>query len=434
MTVFLESVNSVVWGLPMLLFFLFTALRFSFKSGFFQFYGIPKILKTTFGSFFKKDKGDGLNQFSTLCSVLGACLGTGNIVGVATAIYSGGAGAIFWMWVSAFLSLMTAYSENYLGIKYKTPTLLGAFSYIEKGLKMKKLSKVYAFFCLMSALGMGNMTQSNSFSIAMENCTSLNKTIIGLGVSLICFVIITGGIKRIAKVQTFTVPIMSVFYFILSFIVLYKFKENIVPCLILIFKEAFSRKAVSGFGFYQAMRYGVARGVFSNEAGLGSSTLLHSQANDENGENQGIWAMIEVFIDTILMCTITALAILVSTYNKGIYLFGAQLSAKAYSSIGIIGEKGISLITALFAFSSLASCSFYGEISFSKLCGNKYTVLYKIAYALLVFIGAITSPKIIWTIADICNGLMALPNLFALNCLAKEVSFPNIRKKENSLS
>lgn len=424
MTNFLENVNSVIWGLPMLIFFLFTAFRFTYKSHFFQFRGIPKILKTTIGSFFRKSNGNGLNQFSTLCSVLGACLGTGNIVGVATAIYSGGPGTVFWMWISAFLSMMTAYAENYLGIKYKTQTLYGAFSYIENGLKMKGLSKIYALFCLMSALGMGNMTQSNSFSDAIVNCTNFNKIAIGLAASVICFIIISGGIKRIAKVQTVTVPLMSIFYFLLSFLVLYKFKENIIPCFILIFKEAFSPKALSGFGFYRAMRFGVARGVFSNEAGLGSSTLLHSQADDENGETQGIWAMTEVFIDTILMCTITAITILVTTYNSKIYLFGAQLSAKAYSTIGNSGKTGISLLTAAFAFSSLSSCSFYGEISFRQLFGNKYTVIYKVIYAILIFTGAVTSPKIIWTIADICNGLMAIPNLFSLNCLANEIEYP----------
>lgn len=433
---FLNAAGSVVWGIPMLIFFLFTSLRFTFKGRFFQFTGIGKIFKTTLGSMFKEKSNGGISQFSAFCSVLGACIGTGNIVGVATAIYSGGPGTVFWMVLSAAFSMMTAYAENYLGVSYRKKDRYGivsggAFSYIENGLKMKGLAKVYAFFCLMSAIGMGNMTQSNSISSSLESSFELSPVITGTVVSILCFIIITGGVNRIAKVQTFTVPLMSLFYFIISGMVLFKFKSNIIPCILLIFKEAFSFKALSGFGIYKAARYGISRGVFSNEAGLGSSTILHSQAENQNGENQGIWAMLEVFIDTILMCSITALVLLVSTnYNEN-NLYGAELSVLAYSTIGEIGKKGVGVLTAIFAFSSLSSCSFYGEKSFEYLFGKKYIKFYKLGYIALALLGSLNSPKIIWSFADICNGLMAVPNLFALNCLAKEVYFP---KKSKTLS
>ncbi len=423
---FLESVNSVIWGLPMLVFFLFTALRFTFKSRFFQIRGFSEMLKSTLGTIFKKNTEDGVSQFGAFCSVLGACIGTGNIVGVATAIYSGGPGTVFWMWVSALLSMMTAYSENYLGIKYKRKDKYGnisggAFSYIENGLKMKGLAKTYSLFCIGSVIGMGNLTQSNSISQSLKAGFNVPDVVTATIVTLLVFIIIKGGIKRIADFGTIVVPLMTTFYLIISILVILKHREAIIPCFINIFKEAFSLKAVNGYGMYKAVRFGISRGVFSNEAGLGSSTILHSQVENVSEEKQGMWAMLEVFIDTVFLCTFTAIAILVSTDYTA--LFGAELSIKAYSTIGMIGEKGIALLTTVFAFTSLTSCSFYGEKGVEYLLGKKHVGLYKALYGILAFIGCINPPKIIWTIADICNGLMAIPNLFAINVLGKEIEY-----------
>ncbi len=427
---FLNSVNSVVWGIPMLLLFIFTACRFTFSGKFFQIRGIKKILKSTLGNVFKRNHGEGVSQFGAFCSVLGACIGTGNIVGVATAIYAGGPGTVFWMWISAIFSMMTAYAENYLGIAYTKKDssghiLGGAFAYIEKGVGLKALAKAYAVFCFFSAMGMGNLTQSNSVASSLCVGFGINEYITGTVVAVLSLIIISGGIKRIATFGTVAVPLMSVGYLILSFAVLWKFKENLLPSMVLIFKEAFSIKALSGYGIYKAARYGISRGVFSNEAGLGSSTIMHSQVETADGKTQGMWAMLEVFIDTVFLCTVTAAVILVSTNTTNTNLFGAELSSVAYGSIGEIGKKGIALMTAVFAFTSLASCSFYGEKSFEYLFSDKYSKLYKALYIILSFIGCVNSPKIIWTFADICNGLMAVPNLFALNCLAKEVEYPD---------
>lgn len=426
---FLNAVGSVVWGPPMLFIFIFTALRFSFNSRFFQIRGFFTMIKETIFKMFSKTENNGISQFGAFCSVLGACIGTGNIVGVATAIYSGGAGTVFWMWISAFLSMMTAYSENYLGTKYRRKDKYGifqggSFSYIEHGIKMKGLAKAYAFFSLFSVIGMGNLTQSNSVSEALVSGFSADKIIVGLICSALCFIIISGSMQRISNFGTFIVPFMTIAYLILSFVVLFKFKENIIPAVSLVFKEAFSLKAINGYGMLKSMRYGVSRGVFSNEAGLGSSTLIHAESNNQKGETQGMWAMLEVFIDTVFLCTITALVILVTKDNSSIQLYGADLSVAAYSSIGEIGRKGISLLTAVFAFTSLSSCSFYGEKSFSYLFGKKYIKLYKAIYIILIFAGSLNPPKIIWEFADICNGLMAIPNLFAINCLGKEVEYP----------
>lgn len=425
---FLNSINSVVWGAPMLLFFIFTALRFSFKSRFFQFRGVATIFKNTFGKMLRVDKTGEISQFSAFCSVLGACIGTGNIVGVATAIYSGGAGTVFWMLLSALLSTMTAYAENYLGarniIRQSNKIIKGAYAYIQKATASKFVPLIYALFSLMSALGMGNLTQSNSLADSLKNSFNISPIVTGLVCAALCGVVITGGVKRIARVQTIVVPIMTIFYLVLSTAVLIKYKSNILPCLSLILKEAFSIKAFSGFGMYKAVRYGISRGVFSNEAGLGSSTILHSETDNSDGEVQGMWAMTEVFIDTIFMCSLTAIVILISTDYNHNGLFGAELSTTAYGTIGEIGKKGVGMLTAIFAFSSLASCSFYGEKSFEYLWGKKHLTLYKAFYIIAVFMGCVSSPKIIWTIADICNGLMAIPNLFSINCLHKEVTYP----------
>ena len=425
---FFSAVGSVVWGAPMLFAFMLTALRFSVNSRFFQIRGFFKMIKCTLLRALRPTEGEGISQFGAFCSVLGACIGTGNVVGVATAIYSGGAGTVFWMWLSALLSMMTAYSENFLGATYRRRDKHGilqggAFSYMEQGLKMKGLARVYAVLSLFSVIGMGNLTQSNSVTEAIMSVTDASKYIIGLLVAVLCLIIISGGMRRISKFGTICVPVMTGFYLFISIWVLVKFKSNILPSIALIFKEAFSVRALNGFGIFKAMRYGISRGVFSNEAGLGSSTLIHAEAN-QDAPTQGMWAMLEVFIDTVFLCTITALVILVSTNTSHMGLYWADLSVAAYSAIGKAGRLGIALLTAVFGFTSLASCSFYGEKSFAYLFGSKHLKAYKAFYAMLAFVGCINPPKIIWELADICNGLMAIPNLFAINCLGKEVEYP----------
>ena len=433
----INAINSVIWGAPMLLFFLFVGIYFTFKSRFFQFLGVKKIFDTTIKTIFQKQEKSesGVSQFGAFCSVLAACIGTGNIVGVATAIYSGGPGSVFWMFLSSFFSMMTAYSENYLGIKYRFRNKYGkisggAFQYIEKGVKMKGLSKVYAVLCLLSTCGMGNMAQANSVSTSLETGFNIPIFFSGALVVITCFLFIRKGVKGISNLSESLVPIMTISYLVLSFGVLFVFRDRVIPMIILIFKEAFSLKALSGFGIFKAMRYGISRGVFSNEAGLGSSTIIHAQTENTTPETQGIWGMFEVFCDTTLLCTIMALVILVSgSFTPNGQLFGAELSVASYSVLGNVGKKGIALLTALFSFASLTSCSFYGEKSAEYLFTHRIVKPYKLIYLILAFIGCIISPEIIWSIADIFNGLMAVPNLFALCVLRKEVEYPLSRRK-----
>lgn len=435
----INAIGGVIWGAPMLTFFLFVAIYFTFKSRFFQIRGIKTVFDTTLKKLFSKNEEteNGISQFGAFCSVLAACIGTGNIVGVATAIYSGGPGSIFWMWISALFSMMTAYSENYLGIKYRYRNKYGkisggAFQYIEKGLKMPGLSKVYAIFCLLSTLGMGNMAQANSVSASIKTGFNIPTYITGIVSVIICFLVIRKGVKGISKASEIIVPVMSISYLLLSFGVLFIFKDRIIPMISLIFREAFSLKAISGYGMFKAMRYGISRGVFSNEAGLGSSTIIHSETENTTPENQGMWAMFEVFCDTIFLCTIMALVILVSgSFIPDGQLYGAELSVASYSILGDLGKKGIAILTAVFSFASLTGCSFYGEKSAEYLFTHRAVKPYKAIYLILALIGSIVSPEIIWAVADIFNGLMAIPNLFALFMLRKEVEFPyNVKRKQ----
>lgn len=432
----LNAIGSVVWGAPMLLFFSGVAAYFTFKSRFFQIRGIKVWAGATVGSFFSKSaekkQEKGISRFGAFCSVLAACIGTGNIVGVATAIYSGGAGAVFWMWISAVFSMMTAYAENWLGIKYKSrnkfgETAGGAFRYMENGVKMGGMAKVYAVLCLFSTLGMGDMAQANSVTSSLESEFGVSKYITGAFMTVLCFLVIKGGVKRISKFSEITVPFMSAAYLLLSGAVLFINRAEIPASFALIFKEAFSLKALGGFGMFKAMRYGISRGVFSNEAGLGSSTLIHSETENSSPEEQGMWAMFEVFCDTVFLCTVMALVILVSKAPAELY--GAKLSIAAYSCLGEIGKKGIALLTAVFAFASLAGCSFYGEKSAQYLFGKRAKGVYKTVFLMLSFFGGISAPKIIWAAADIFNGLMAVPNLFSLVVLRKEVEYPKSPKR-----
>jgi AGCS family alanine or glycine:cation symporter len=302
---------------------------------------------------------------------------------------------------------------------------------------MPLLSKVYAVFCLLSTLGMGNMTQANSITASLKSGFHSPPLITGIVVVILCFLVIKSGVKGISKVSEIIVPVMTISYLLLSFGVLFIFGNRIIPVINLIFKEAFSLKAISGYGMFRAMRYGISRGVFSNEAGLGSSTIIHSETENTTPENQGMWAMFEVFCDTIFLCTIMALVILVSgTFTPDGQLYGAELSVASYSVLGELGKKGIAVLTAVFSFASLLGCSFYGEKSAEYLFTHKAVKPYKFIYLLLALLGSIVSPQLIWSISDIFNGLMAVPNLFALFILRKEVEFPKsfCHKKRNALS
>ncbi len=465
-----DQVNSFVWGPVMLVFFLLIGLYFSVRTKFFQITKIGLWLKTTFLSIFTKkevrktkDKKS-ISQFQALSTALAGTMGTGNIAGVATALVSGGPGAIFWMWISAFLGMMTNFAEKTLGIKYrykneKGEWVGGAMVYIDRGLKQKWLAIIFSIFCILASFGIGNMSQANSIADSVKNTIvsifpSINpdKPIVGgltighiitisIGILMAILVgsVIIGGIKRIASFTEKVVPFMSITYMIGGLAVILINYDAIPEAFASIFREAFNFKAAFGgalgYGISMAMKYGISRGVFSNEAGLGSSVMAHSASDTKEPVVQGMWGIFEVFADTIVVCTVTAIAILTTgVYNMDIALAdalnntsmhttGAALTSNAFTSVfGNIGSIFVSLSIILFAFSTLIGWSYYGERGLEYIAGSsKYNNAYKIIFCCVIIIGCVSKIGLVWEISDTFNGLMAIPNLIALVILSPQV-------------
>ena len=417
----------------MLAVFLGTGLFLSAKTGFFQLFGIKKWVGETIVSAFinrktNKTDNNSVSQFGALTSALAACLGTGNIIGVATAICSGGPGAVFWMWVSAVLGMMTCCCENILGIKYRAKNsegrwVGGPMYYIEKGLGMKDLAGAYAVFLTLASFGMGNMTQANSVSQGLS----------GFGVPSVASAVVlcvlsafsvSGGLKRITAISEKLIPFLTAAFVAMCFIVIASNSENILPCFKSVIKEAFTVKAVSGFGMAKAMRYGISRGVFSNEAGLGSSAIIHASADCDCPAKQGMWGILEVFIDTVFMCTVTAAAVLTSgIWSPQTSLNGAELCSAVFESVlGKTGGYFLNGSICLFAFATLVAWSYYGKSGAEYLFGAKGGKIYNVIYICVIFVGAVTKLETVWSISDTFNGLMAIPNIFALLMMSKEAT------------
>ena len=424
-------ISSVIWGPPMLAAFLGTGLFLSFRTGFFQIFGIRKWLNSTVIDAFKKrkepPKNDGtVSQFAALTSALAACLGTGNITGVATALFAGGPGAVFWMWVSAILGMMTCCCENILGIKYRIRNSLGQWVggpmlYIERGLKNPTLAKIYAFLLIGASLGMGNMTQANSVSAGLE-VFGISPLLCAFILAPLVFICISGGLRRISALSEKLIPLLSLVFLILCLTVIIKNRRCLLPSFIMMVRDAFSPKAVSGFGIAKAARYGISRGVFSNEAGLGSNTVIHANADCDKPGVQGMWGIFEVAFDTLFMCTVTAVTILTSgVWSPSGTLNGIALCSAAFESvIGKAGGNLLGICICLFAFATLVAWSYYGKCGATYLFGDRSGIYYNIIYAVAVFIGCIAKLDIVWNISDIFNVLLAIPNIYALLKLSGE--------------
>lgn len=427
-----SAISSFVWGPPMLAVFLGTGLFLSAKTGFFQIFGVREWVSKTVVSAFRSRKtekaADGsVSQFAALTSALAACLGTGNITGVATALFSGGPGAVFWMCVSAILGMMTCCCENVLGIKYRIRSsgnwLGGPMYYIEKGLGMKGLAGAYALLLIGSSFGMGNMTQANSVAQGLSGF-GVPPIVTAVLLSAAVILAVSGGLKRISRISEMLIPVLSAVFVVACVAVIAVNRENILPSFRLIIKEAFSVKAVSGFGLAKAARYGISRGVFSNEAGLGSSAIIHAAADCKNAGEQGMWGILEVFIDTVFMCTVTAAAILTSgVMQKNPNLNGVELCSAVFESVfGRAGGYFLNACICLFAFATLVAWSYYGKSGAEYLFGRKSGKIYNIIYVVCAFIGSIMQLDAVWSISDTFNGLMAVPNIFALILLSKEAA------------
>lgn len=443
----ISAIDDFVWGPVMLVLLVGTGIYLTFRMRFLTWRNLGYALKRTLSKEARtKSRGEGdVSPFSALTTALAATIGTGNIVGVATAMVSGGPGALVWMWISAAFGLTSKISECMLAIKYREVNEKGEMSggpmyTMKKGIKNKKLGAVlawlFAFFAVVASFGIGNMTQGNSISGALKATFNVPTWLSGIIITVFALLIIVGGIKSISKVSSVVVPVMAIFYVICGLIVIIGNISNLPAGLAMIFKMAFSVKAVGGgmcgtivASMMNAMRYGVARGVFSNEAGMGSAAITAAAATTDNPVRQGYINMTGTFWDTIVVCTITGLAIASSGVlgmkdAAGDYLTGSDITIAAFKTV--LGTGGGWLVTigiTLFAFSTILGWEYHGEKAFEYLLGtHRFNMVYRVIFSLVAYIGCTQTLSLVWNFSDIANALMAIPNLICMLLLSGEIA------------
>lgn len=451
-----DTVNKVVWGWPALILLAFTGIFMTVLTKFFQIRHIGHWFGKTMGGIIKDKSVTGhtgdksISQFQSLCTALAATVGTGNIVGVAGAIIVGGPGAVFWMWVIAFFGMMTSYAENVLGIFYRKKNKAGEWSggamyYLQYGLGGKKhcktvgrvLAILFAAFCLVASFGIGNMTQVNSISGNMESVFGIPVYITGIVAAVLAGLVIVGGIKRIASVTEKIVPFMVIVYLLATVVIFFMHFSKAGAVFGAIFKGAFAMKAagggVVGYGVKLAVEMGMKRGVFSNESGLGSSVMVNSNSNVKEPVIQGMWGIFEVFADTVVVCTLTAFAILSSglvdlntgaaaaEYN-GTLISSANMVSTVFSvNFGYGGAVFVAVAVMMFAFSTVLGWCHYGTKASEYLFGENFAVVYRMVFVVAVFGGAVLKDNIAWDLSDTFNGLMMIPNLIGVLTLSPMV-------------
>lgn len=425
----LKNIDGIVWGPPLLILLVGTGIYFTFKLNFIQMFKLPLAIKYLFLN--DDDKSDNeakgeVSSFAALCTALSATIGTGNIVGVATAIATGGPGALFWMWVAAFFGMATKYAEGVLAIKYREVDENGEMSggpmyYIEKGVGNKFLANMFAFFGIAVALlGIGTFGQVNSISKAALISFNIPIWFTAIIITILVTLVTLGGIKRISNVAEKIVPTMAILYILGALLVLICNFKAIPSAITLIIKSAFNPSAAlggtTGITISLAIQMGIGRGVFSNEAGLGSAPIAAAAAKTKYPVKQGLISMTGTFIDTIIICTMTGLAIvLTGSFNSG--LEGAAMTTFAFENglpFAIIGKYIVNIGLIFFAFTTIIGWNYYGERCIQYLIGIKGIKFYKIIFIALVGVGPFLSLNLVFIIADIVNGLMALPNLIGL--------------------
>ncbi|BAQ24127.1 alanine/glycine:cation symporter family protein [Streptococcus troglodytae] len=428
MLAFFKALDSLVWGVPLLVLLVGTGIYLSTRLRLLQVLKLPLAFKLIFA----EDKGEGdISSFAALATALAATVGTGNIVGVATAIKAGGPGALFWMWIAAFFGMATKYAEGLLAIKYRTKDANGEVSggpmyYIMNGMG-KKWRPLAVFFALagilVAFLGIGTFSQVNSITASLKNSFNWSPQIVSILIAIVVAVIIFGGIQSISKVSEKLVPFMAAAYIIATLIVIFMHYNHIIPAIKQVFSGAFTgTAAVGGFAgavVKEAIQNGIARGVFSNESGLGSAPIAAAAAKTHEPAEQGLISMTGTFIDTLVICTLTGLSILVTGKWTVKGLEGAPLTQSAFATVfGNIGVLVLTLCLVLFAFTTILGWSYYGERCFEFLFGVKHISIYRSIFIVMVALGGFLELDLIWTIADIVNGLMAIPNLIALLALS----------------
>lgn len=450
-----SAINNVVWGWPALILLGFVGVLMTCLTKFFQLSHIGHWTKNTIGAIFKDKHVTGhtkdrtISQFQSLCTALAATVGTGNIVGVAGAIAVGGPGAVFWMWLIAFFGMMTNYSENVLGILFRRKDEAGewhggAMYYLRDGLGAKKgckaiggmLAMLFSFFCLLASFGIGNMSQVNS--IVSNVHTAFGIPTIATGIFLLAAVgaVILGGLKRVASITEKLVPFMVILYLLGTLVIIAMHITTIPAIFVSIFKGAFSMKSaaggVVGAGIATAMKMGFKRGVFSNEAGLGSSVMVHSSSNVKEPVRQGMWGIFEVFADTIVVCTLTALTILSSglvDLDTGMLTAAGEavgsnsLMSESFRMVfGPAGAAFVAIAILLFAYSTVLGWSHYGATACRFLFGDKAVWPYRILFCIIVLAGSVMKAQLAWDISDTFNGLMMIPNLIGVLTLSPIVA------------
>ena len=440
--------NDFIWGWFGIAILLGTGILMTVLTKFFQITHFKHWWKNTIGSLFHKDvaghikdKGT-ISQFQALCTALAATVGTGNIAGVAGAIAVGGPGAVFWMWLSAFFGMMTNYSENVLGIYYRRRDKNGewaggAMYYLQDGLGSKKHMKVvgrvlailFSCFAVIASFGIGNLAQANTISGNMQAVFHIPRWATGAFLVIVASLVIIGGIKRIASVTEKLVPFMSVIYIVGALVILFSHVGLLGAIFGAIFKYAFSARAIAGGVLGEAIKMGFKRGIFSNEAGLGSSVMVHSVSNVKEPVKQGMWGIFEVFFDTIIICTLTAIVVLSSgVIDLGTGAVVAEyaemdkntLVAQAFTNMfGTFGGAFVAIAVLLFAFSTILGWSHYGSRSWIYLFGEKTAIIYKVVFVGIIFVSSIlTSVDLAWNVSDTFNGLMMVPNLIGVVALS----------------
>ena len=429
------KIHGIVWGPWTPVLFLMVGFVYSVRIRFFQIRKIPDWWNATIGNLLH-DRSEHRGSFRSACTALAATIGTGNITGVAAAVIAGGPGAVFWMWVSAFLGMATAYGETVLGIRYREKGrdggwIAGPMMYLEKRLGCLWAAVLYGSFCIPAAFGMGSMVQANAIAETVSYVYGIPEAAVGVIVVTLAGSVLAGGGKRIFLAAERLVPLSAGIYTAAALAVIVLYAGRIPGVFLAIMADAFSFRSavggIAGYGISQCVSYGIARGVFSNEAGLGSLAVLNGSAETAAEEIQGQWAIFEVFFDTVVLCSLTALVILCTTQGdtETLSLTGAALAAACFSAkLGVIGEWFISISMVVFAFATVIAWYYLGQQAIEDL--SLFSRIYPVLFLGAVFAGGCIRLEAVWMLSDLWNGLMAFFNLTALLFLTGEVEYPDL--------
>lgn len=423
----LEKISEILWGPVTILIILAAGVFCNVKTGFFPFTHAKSLVKATLLR--KRAENEKISSFSALSTALSGCIGVGNIVGVATAIYIGGAGCVFWMWVSALLSMMIKFSEVSLAVRYRVTNgkeyFGGPMYYLRDGLKSKPLAVIYAAFGFASAIGVGTIVQSNTVSAALDKTFGVPPAVCAAVLAVFSAALLLGKSERVFKLSSIMCPLMVTVYLAACAVIICLNLSSVPECFSSIFKGAFGIDAVAGGAVgsaaLAAMRSGFSKSIFSNEAGVGTSSIAHAKAHQKSPEVQGMWGVIEVFVDTIVVCTVTAISLLCCGACKG--RFGIEATVFAFeSAFGFTGNIILAVSVCAFAVSTIAAWTFYGKEMYSFLLGGRLSVLYPVIFVAFVVLGSLTEMKKVWTLTEVFNALAMFPNLIGVVALMKQTA------------